>query len=155
MNTMMLLDICLVIHLAGLTVMAGTVVSEYVVFRTFSKRLEQQGVVSTGLIDLAERFPAILGIGAAALILSGIGLFAITHGAFSHQLWFQVKMLLIVALVLNGFIFGGKYRRRLKEGIAANDTARIKSAAIGIQRFCLGQVALFLMIIILAVFKFN
>lgn len=152
---MMLLDVCLVAHLVGLALMAGTTVSELLVFRTFSGRFEREGVVSSGLVDLAARFPALLGIGAATLILSGIGLFVITHGAFTFQLWFQVKMLLIAGLALNGFITGGRYERRLKDGIKVNESVQIKSAAIGLQRFCLMQIGLFLLIIILAVFKFN
>ena len=155
MNTVILLQTCLVIHLAGLTLIAGTVISEYVVFRTFLRRFEQEGIVSAGLVDLAARFPAMLAAGAGALILSGIGLFALTGGTFGHQLWFQVKMLLIVALVLNGLLAGGKYERRLKEGITTNKSAQIKNAAIGLKRFCLAQAALFLVIIVLAVFKFN
>ena len=150
-----LLQVCLVIHLAGLTLMAGTIVSEYVVFSTFSKRFQRDGVISAGLVDLAARFPAVLGIGASALILSGTGLFIVTLGAFGHQLWFQVKILLIVTLVLNGFLIGGKYDRRLKEGIRVNKPIEIRSAVVGIRRFCLVQMAVFLVIIILAVFKFN
>lgn len=150
-----LLQVCLVIHLAGLTLMAGTIVSEYVVFSTFSKRFQRDGVISAGLVDLAARFPAVLGIGASALILSGTGLFIVTQGAFGHQLWFQVKILLIVTLVLNGFLIGGKYDRRLKEGIRVNKPIEIRSAVVGIRRFCLVQMAVFLVIIILAVFKFN
>ena len=150
-----LLQVCLVIHLAGLTLMAGTIVSEYVVFSTFSKRFQRDGVISAGLVDLAARFPAVLGIGASALILSGTGLFIVTQGAFGHQLWFQVKILLIVTLVLNGFLIGGKYDRRLKEGIRMNEPIEIRSAVVGIRRFCLVQLAVFLVIIILAVFKFN
>jgi hypothetical protein len=150
-----LLQVCLVIHLAGLTLMAGAIVSEYVVFSTFSKRFQRDGVISAGLVELAARFPAVLGIGAGALILSGTGLFIVTQGAFGHQLWFQVKILLIVTLVLNGFLIGGKYDRRLKEGIRVNEPIEIRSAVTGIRRFCLIQITVFLVIIILAVFKFN
>jgi uncharacterized membrane protein SirB2 len=152
---MILLQVCLVVHLAGLALMAGTTVSELIVFRAFSKRLGKDGVASSSLLDLAAGFPMMLGIGAGALILSGIGLMAVTHGAFTHQLWFQVKMLLIVAIILNGFITGGKHERRLKEGIRTNTPDMIKSAATNLQHFSMTQMALFLVIIILAVFKFN
>lgn len=155
MNTMTLLQVCLVIHLAGLALMAGTIVTEYIVYQILSTRFERQGFASEGLADLAARFPAMLGIGAGALILSGIGLFILTQGAFGHQLWFQVKILLIVTLVLNGFLVGGKYERKLKDAITANKSDQVKRAAIGLRRFCLIQATLFLIIIILAVFKFN
>jgi len=152
---MILLQVCLVIHLAGLALLAGTIVSELVVFRTFSIRFERDGVVSAGLVDLAARFPVVKAIGGGALILSGIGLFTVTQGTFGHQLWFQVKMLLILGLVINGFITGSKLERRLKEGIRTNESSLLKSAAINLQRFCMTELGLILVIIVLAVFKFN
>jgi uncharacterized membrane protein SirB2 len=158
MNTMILLQILLVVHLSGLALMAGTTVVDTVTFRFFSKSFEKQRERSITLLALMGKLEALLGIGAALLILSGTGLLIITHGAFAHQIWFKIKLALILTLILNGFIIGGRQKSKLKASINKNSPTfdvQTKQAIRLIKIFYLAQMGLFLTIIFLSVFKYN
>jgi uncharacterized membrane protein SirB2 len=155
---MILLQILLVVHLTGLALMAGITVVDTVTFRFFSKSFEKERERSLNLLALMEKLDALLGIGAALLILSGTGLLIITHGAFVHQIWFKIKLALILTLILNGFIVGGRQKSKLKTSINENSPAfdvQTKQAIRNIKIFYLVQMGLFLTIIFLSVFKYN
>jgi len=104
------------------------------------------------------KLPGIIGVGVAVLILSGIGMMALTHGVFGEQLWFRIKFGIVILLILNGLIIGrrqgGKLRRILAVSglILTAEVSRIKSR---LNRFYLLQLLLLLIIIFLSVFKFN
>jgi len=158
MNTMILLQILLVVHLTGLALMAGTTVVDTVTFRFFSKSFEKERERSLNLLTLMGKLEALLGIGAALLILSGTGLLIITHGAFIHQIWFKIKLGLILTLILNGFIVGGRQKSKLNSSINGSRPAfdvQTKQAIRNIKIFYLAQMGLFLTIIFLSVFKYN
>ena len=158
MNAMIFLQILLVVHLSGLALMAGTTVVDTVTFRFFSKSLEKQRERSLSLLALMGKLEALLGIGAALLILSGTGLLIITHGAFVHQIWFKIKLALILTLILNGFIVGGRQKSKLKTGINGTGPTfdiQTNQAIRNIKMFYMAQMGLFLTIIFLSVFKYN
>lgn len=153
MNSMTLLNIFLITHLTGLALMAGTTVADTVTFNTFSKSLQIDGKPLLTLLTLMDKFSALLGIGAALLIISGTGMMIITHGAFAHQIWFKIKLALILTLILNGFLVGGRQKSKLKKSL---DIGEHTTTAIGnIKLFFLAQMGLFLTIILLSIFKFN
>ena len=158
MNTLILLQISIILHLVGLTLMAGTTVAEYITFNTFSKLFDKNRERSLSLLELLKKLSGLLGIGAALLILSGIGLFIITNGVFIHQLWFRIKLLLIGILILNGFLVGSRQESKLKTGI--NETGehgneQITKAMRNLRIFYRVQMGIFFIIIVLAVFKFS
>ena len=150
---MMLLNICLIIHLSGLALMLGTTIAETVTFNVFSKSFKKDALPSLNLLALMDKFSALLGIGAAFLILSGTGMMIITHGAFAHQIWFKIKLALILTLVLNGFLAGTRLKSKLERQIKERDQA------IGtinrIKLFFLTQMTLFFTIILLRIVKFS
>jgi uncharacterized membrane protein len=150
---MTLLNIFLIIHLIGLALMAGTTVADTVTFNTFSKSFQKEGMPSLTLLALMEKFSALLGIGAALLIISGTGMMIITHGAFAHQIWFKIKLAVILTLILNGFLVGGRQKSKLKKSMDSGDYAC--NAISNIKLFFLAQMGLFLTIISLSIFKFN
>lgn len=153
MNTMILLNIFLITHLTGLALMAGTTVADTVTFNTFSKSFRNDRTPSATLLALMDKFSVLLGIGAALLIISGTGMMIITHGAFAHQIWFKIKLALILTLILNGFLVGGRQKSYLKRCL---DTGKEAQRAIGnIKLFYLAQMGLFLTIILLSIFKFS
>jgi len=158
MNTFILLQICLVAHLTGLTLMAGTTISEYITFKTFRKMSDPREEKALSLLHLIKKLSALLGIGAALLILSGTGLFIITGGAFIHQFWFKVKLILIAVLILNGFLVGGKQESKLKTGISENSghfNEQLSKAISKLNMFYKVQMGIFLIIIVLSIFKFS
>lgn len=158
MNTLILLQIFLILHLTGLTLMAGTTVADYITFKTFSGRMEAEKEAPIQLLELMAKLSILLGIGAALLVTSGVGLMFCTAGVFAHMIWFKIKMTLLLLLVLNGFLVKARQESKLKKHITGNTLSlseEVKSALRGLKIFYLVQMGGFLAIIILAVFKFN
>jgi len=158
MNTLILMQGLLIMHLSGLTVLAGTTVADYVTFRTFSKQFKTLGEPSHSLLNLMSRLAIVLAIGGGLLLVSGVGLMAVTHGVFMHQLWFKIKLALILILVLNGFLIGNGQVAKLKKGLKQSSALKdqlVKGTIVRLNIFYLLQLAIFLFIIILAVFKIN
>jgi len=158
MNTFILLQICLVVHLTGLTLMAGTTVSEYITLKAFSKMLFTGDEKAMSLLLLMKKLSVFLGLGVALLILSGTGLFIITGGAFIHQFWFKVKLILIVVLILNGFLVGGRQESRLMNSINENGgkvNEQLSKAISNLSMFYKVQMGIFFLIIMLSIFKFS
>lgn len=158
MNTLILLQICLVVHLVGLALMAGTTAAEYITFKTFRKTPDNEKDKAMGLLKLMEKLSSLMSLGAALLVISGTGLLVITGGVFFHQFWFKVKLVLIVMLILNGFLVGGRQHTKLKKGMSENGgyfTSQLEVAISKLRVFYGVQMAIFCTIIVLAVFKFN
>jgi uncharacterized membrane protein len=158
MNLQILLQTLLVLHLSGLVIMAGTTVVDYSVFKTFWKQIDRGEPRSAGLMEAASKFSRLIGIGAALLILTGIGMMAITHGAFGEQLWFRIKFGLVIILILNGILAGRRQALKLGTVIENSGTTLAAEAFViraRLSRFYLVQLCLFLLIVFLSVFKFN
>jgi uncharacterized membrane protein len=148
----------LTLHLAALTVMAGTTLIDYIAYQTFWKLFDQKNEVPVDLLQLMNKLPRFLGIGAAVIIATGIGMMVLTHGVYGEQLWFRIKFGLVVLIILNGLLVGRgqgmKLRKLLNEDIA-DLTGRIGRVRVTLNRFHIMQLAMFLAIIFLSVFKFN
>jgi uncharacterized membrane protein SirB2 len=154
MNTGTYLLLLLTLHLAGLVIMAGTTIVDYVVFRAFLKLPDGQRQV----VVVTAKFSRLIGIGAALLILTGIGMMFLTNGAFGEQRWFRIKFALVLILIANGLIVGrrqgSKFRGLMAEYSSAqkpNFLALVKT----LNRFYLAQLTIFSAIVFLSVFKFN
>ncbi|WP_460983819.1 DUF2214 family protein [Spirosoma fluminis] len=148
----------LVMHLSGLVLMAGTTVTELVVFRTFINLLKTNGKASVGLLRLMSGLGTILLAGGVLLVLSGTGLMIITEGVFLHQLWLQIKLGLILLLPLNGLLVGSPQMKTLTNNLSAEGvvlSSPITPAVTKLNRFHTVQTLVFLAIIILAVCKFD
>ncbi|NOW97146.1 putative membrane protein SirB2 [Mucilaginibacter sp. SG564] len=148
----------LVLHLSGLVMMAGTTVVDYSVFKTFWKQIDQGNSNPAGLMESTSNSSRLIGIGAALLVLTGIGMMAITHGVFGEQLWFRIKFGLVIILILNGILTGRRQGTKLRNAVANSGAILIAEAFVlreRLNRFFLLQLCLFLLIVFLSVFKFN
>ena|SRR5713226_5470832 len=150
----------LVGHIVGLTLMAGTTVSDYIVFRQFWKQVpidRSKGIVIQRAVS---RFPLLFGIGFIFLVISGVTMMAITHGVFGEQIWFRIKFALIIIIIINGLAFGRrqgvKLKRYLSEELPGiNGEQNLLRIKRNLGLFHLLQIALFILIYVLSVFKFN
>lgn len=151
-------QLLLVLHLSGLTLMAGTIVTAFFTFRAFVNRLKIKSEGSTELLKLLLNLAPIKGIGGILLILSGIGLTLITRGVFLHMLWLQLKLFLVMLLALNEILIGNRQLKNLKTAFfenIPNGSTVIKTTVSKITVFYTVQILLFLVIIVMAVFKFS
>ena len=156
MNTFRLLQLLLVIHFAGFTLMAGTTVVNFVAFKRLSNAMTEQ-------IDAVHYyfkhkkifdFSGLLILGAILLISSGLGLLLLTR--VYGQLWFEVKMGIVAVLISNGFLFGSRQEQRIKQLLDAPDGQshlRLGTPVTNLRIFYAIQLFLFLAIILLSVAK--
>ncbi|MFA6084592.1 hypothetical protein [Mucilaginibacter sp.] len=158
MNTQTLLPALLTLHLTGLILMAGTTVIDYVTFSTFWKQFQVNQTKSLVLLEATSKFARINGIGAALLILTGIGMMALTHGIFGEQLWFRIKFALVIIIILNALLVSRRQSLKLRKHITdTGSTAleEINKAKANLYRFYFSQFLLLFLVIFLSVFKFN
>lgn len=159
MDPMTLRQLLLVMHLAGLVLMAGTTVTDFIVFRTFKSLYKSKGVASEGLLQLMSGLGVILLVGGILLVLSGIGLMSITGGVYLHQLWFKLKLLLILLLPINGMLVGSpqmkKLRNLLYDPVMETALTIAKPIMTKLNMYHTFQSMVFLAIIVLAIFKVN
>ena len=158
MNSFNLLQTFLVLHLTGLILMAGTTFVDYITFKTFWKQFGLDRERSLGLLEATGKFSRLIGIGAALLIVTGIGMMAITKGVFGEQLWFRIKFALVIVIIANALLNGRRLGLKLRKTVAdggVNATLQTESFRTRLNWFHLIQLVVFLAIIFLSVFKFN
>jgi uncharacterized membrane protein SirB2 len=150
----------LVLHICGLALWSGTTVTEYVLFKQFWKIYvgnKEKGVITYQLI---RRLPSLGRAGMGLLLLSGITMFLATDGVFGAQIWFQVKMILVLIAIINALVPGRRLGRALRnllndEASGNNDLLQFEVVRRRIRFFHIVQMSIFLVIFICSIFKFN
>jgi uncharacterized membrane protein SirB2 len=157
MNTAFLFPLFLTLHLTALTVLAGTTLIDFISYQTFWKVLDQDRQRSVGLLLAMNKFALLLRISAPTLILSGIGMMALTHGVFGEQLWFRIKFFLVVLLIANGLLTGRRQGLKLRKALSTDtlDMTPISQIKATLKRFHIIQLVIIFAIIFLSAFKFN
>ncbi|NCD69113.1 hypothetical protein [Mucilaginibacter agri] len=157
MNSSLFYPSLLVLHLIGLTLMAGTTVVNAVSLRSYWKLLNADKQQANAVLQLVTKLARPIGIGAALLIFTGLGLMILTHGAFGEQTWFRIKFALVIVLIANTLLFGRRQIGRLvkKVDILVHQADETESIRRNIAVFHSIQFLIFFVIIILSVFKFN
>ena len=153
MNTLRLLQFLLVIHLTGLTLMAGTDAVNFVAFKKLSNSLYEDHTAVKFYLKKLFGLSILLPMGGILLISSGVGLLIITHTY--GQLWFQLKMGVIVALISNGFLFGARQEKKIKQMLNAadNQVLQLEQPLGNLKIFYAIQLTLYALAVILAVTK--
>ncbi|GAA0564457.1 hypothetical protein [Chitinophaga japonensis] len=148
----------LLVHITGLTLLGGTVLIGYMMERRFWKLYGPDRSKALVVHDLGAKLGPIAAIGGALLILSGILLVMQTKGAFAEQLWFRVKMMLVLVLIVMSAVTG-RQRKKTSAVITADTTEKSTATLARLERnitvYYLVQLAVVLAIFVLGVFKFN
>lgn len=158
MNSSVFYPSFLILHLVGLTLMAGTTIIDFVGHHTYWKMQQHDQARAAGVLQLLSKFSRFIGIGAALLIFTGIGMMAVTHGVFGEQTWFRVKFGIVIVLIANSLFIGRRQAlklRKLVDDHPADLIQKIAQVRINLNRFYILQLILFFSIIFLSVFKFN
>jgi uncharacterized membrane protein SirB2 len=158
MSTSSLLNLSLLFHIIGLVAVAGSNLVGYVLQGQFWKQYEQDSEKGMAVMKASSKLPAVMGIGFLVILLSGISLVAITHGAYAQQFWFRVKMVVLVCIIINGVVFGRRNDNQLKKLVTENangNDAALRSVRSRVNTFYLIQIVLLLTIFTLSVFKFS
>ena len=159
MSTTTIFHVSLVLHIIGITMMAGTTLADAITYRQFWKYLQIDKQKAILINSVATKFPRFIGIGAGLLILSGVSMVASLHGVVAEQIWFRIKMTLVLLAILNGLLIARPQALKLKKLLASdmidnnsNEFSTIKKRITVILTI---QLILLLMIFILSVFRFD
>lgn len=148
----------LTLHIIGLVLMAGTIVIESVNYTFFWNLAGKDQQQAAGVLAVTAKTARLTGMGAGLLILSGIGMIAMTHGVTSAQLWFKIKMVLVILLILNGILNGNRISARLRniagsQGLDEKD--QLQQLKGKLKTFYLLQLLILFGIVFLAAYKFG
>jgi uncharacterized membrane protein SirB2 len=158
MNSSIFYSTFLILHLVGLTIMAGTTLIDLIGYQTYWKYHDHNKERSDAILQLLAKFARPVGIGAALLIFSGLGMMVLTHGILGEQIWFRIKFGLVIILIANNLLFGRRQGAALRKAASVNEASpdwKVNKIKKNMNLFHFGQLLIFLVIIFLSVFKFN
>jgi hypothetical protein len=164
-----LYQIALITHIVGITLMAGTTLVEYLLTKHFWKQYVSDRSRAITSHEDGFNFHLLVNIGIILLILSGVTMLVIFQSVFAKQIWFQIKIGLIIVIAINGSLVGRRQDMKLKQLMSLEklnfhqddslgqeyrkeDLMRVKHR---LDLFYISQLIMFLTIFTLSVFKFN
>jgi hypothetical protein len=151
-----LYHIALITHIVGITIMAGTTLVEYLLSKHFWKLYSSDRSRAITSNEDGFNFHLLVDIGVVLVILSGVTMLIIFQGVFAKQIWFQIKIGLIIIIAINGSVVGRRQDVKLKRLISQEnrkeDLMKVKHR---LDLFYNSQLCMFLIIFTLSVFKFN
>jgi len=157
MTSLGFLQTLLVLHITGFTMMAGTVLADFTVFRRTSRYLIADKQKAVAILEGSAGFVVLISAGALLLITTGIGMVIVFKGAVASMLWFRIKMVLVILVVLNGAVLARRTMLKLRGTLLLN-TNETDSQVTDLKRrlgyIYISQLILFLTIFILSVLKF-
>jgi len=134
--------------------MAGTDAVSFVAFKKLSSSLDEDQAAVKYYFKKLLGLSSLLPLGGILLLSSGVGLLIITHAY--GQLWFQLKMGVVLALVSNGFLFGARQEQKIKQILNGPDNQihlQLRHLLANLRIFYAIQVTLYLLAVIFAVIK--
>lgn len=153
----MLFPTALLFHITGICLMAGATVADFILSRRFwalYARDRQQGIQAK---KISDQLPRLIIAGIILILLSGVGMMAATNGLFGTMLWFRIKIVLVVLVILNGVLNGRRLGVKLNKLLALQPINELSLQQVRkkINLFYVSQLALFFIIFLLSAFKFN
>lgn len=156
MSSQTFLQLDLVLHITGFTMMAGTVLAWFAVYRRLDKYILVDKPRALTTLDSISSFPRLVGIGAALLITSGIAMVIIFKGTVAQMIWFKIKMVLVLLILLNGALIlqrgGNKLKHLLQSSTPSNTAITVLKSRLNIANTI--QLFFFLTVFILSIFRF-
>lgn len=134
--------------------MAGTDAISFVAFKKLSNSLDEDQAAVKYYFKKLLGLSSLLPLGGILLISSGVGLLIISHAY--GQLWFQLKMGVVVALISNGFLFGTRQELKIKQMLSMPDGQthlQLRQPLANLRLFYAIQLTLYGLVVILAVTK--
>ena len=148
------------LHMVGIATMAGTTLVDFFCYSRFWKLYPSGKEKAATLLPVLSAFRFLFAGGFLLLLISGVGMVALSHGLFAEQRWFRIKMGIIVLILINGAVYGRRVATKLRNTIDADiagvDVTAARTALKARLRVVhMLQLLLFLAIFVLSVYKFN
>jgi len=157
MTSQAFLNLDLVLHITGFTMMAGTILADFAVSRRLDKYILSDRPKAITILDTTAGFGRLIGIGAGLLILTGLGMVSIFKGGVTQMLWFKIKMVLVLLVILNGTLIlqrGSKSLRTLLLSDDPRSNPRISALKARLTIFHSLELLLFFIIFVLSILRF-
>ena len=150
----------LVLHIIGLSAMAGTALVDFICYSRFWRQYPGGKEKAAAVLPILSIFRFIFAGGFLLLLISGISMVALSHGLYAEQLWFRIKMGIILLALLNGAVVGSRVASKIRKVIAAdiagaNVEASRESLRGRLRMVHMLQLLFFVTIFVLSVYKFN
>jgi hypothetical protein len=160
MKTETLYHIALVMHITGLTMIAGTTLVDYTIFKQFWKKFAADKQKGMAVMEAVSKLPMLFGIGFILIIVSGVYMMYVTNGAFGEQAWFRIKFGLIILIIINGLAIGRRQGVKLRKVLSEETTdgsvdGRLLNIKNNLSLFHISQIVMLVTIFVLSVFKFD
>jgi uncharacterized membrane protein SirB2 len=150
----------LVAHIIGLTMVAGTMLVEYITTRYFWQQYAVDKRNGIAIQHAISKFQFLPGVGLFLLIISGVGMMAVTRGVFGEQVWFRIKFGLVIVIIINSLAVGRRLGLKLRKLLQAEDSitnpdAKLLKIKNSLSWFHIIQITLLIIVFVLSTFKFN
>jgi len=157
MNTQTFINVDLVLHITGFTIMAGSILAQFVVNQRANRYLLTDKARAVTILDSVAVFPRLMGLGGAMLLVTGIAMLSVFREAVGGMLWFKIKMAIVLLIVIIGVAVlrrnGARLMALLEKADTHNDAA-ILVVKRRLNLFLGIELLLFLTVFFLSVFKF-
>ena len=152
---MILFNSSLVIHIAGIVLIAGITLAGYILAAQVWRFIETGRSKSIALHSVALGMERLVAIGGMITIASGITMVIALHGVVVSQTWFRVKMVLVLIIILNAAIFAKRQNKKLQQNLTTEATVgSFTSLRKRLNTYYIIQAILLLCIFVLSVFRF-
>ena len=160
MSIQNLFHVGLFLHIVGLTTVAGVTLAGYITSRQFWIQYTQDKQKGFAVMQAIARLPVMAGAGLLLMILSGVMMLTAIGGHYGQQLWFRIKMIVVIIIITSSIFLKRRLERRLRRWVLddmthGDMTPQIGNLARKIAYVQLFLLSLFIIIFILSVFKFT
>jgi hypothetical protein len=152
----MLYQIFKFIHISGFILGIGVILSTTIAFTHFWNLYyvnKDQGIASFKAFSNVQKFGM---IGLLLVLVGGITMLGIAKWSYVDLRWFQIKLVLVVLMLVNGFTLGRTSTLQLQEFLknASTDVEVARALQSKIRLFQIIQISIFATIILVSVFRF-
>ncbi|HWB91302.1 MAG TPA: hypothetical protein VG605_05600 [Puia sp.] len=157
MTTISFLPLGLVLHISGITMMAGTIFAGFLTNLQLWKCLPDEKDRALTIFRVTSRFRVAQAVGGLLIIVGGVMMMLAVHGAFMHQTWFKIKLAILAFLILNMIVLERPAARQLKQMLYRDrlDAAVMVATMRRTMTFYLLQLGIFVLIFVISAYKFN
>lgn len=135
--------------------MAGTTLIDTIMFKQFWKQYTINPANATVILQATAKVAVLFAVGFLLLLLSGVTIMLLTNGIYGEQLWFKIKMMLVIVAILNGLLLGRRTGLQIRRSVAGEDTGRLQALKKRLTLFHISQLTILTAIFVMGVFKFN
>lgn len=154
-----LFSIGLFIHIIGITLIAGGSIGGLIMETHLWKLIRQSPENVSVMGPLMSKYPLIIQVGTLLMLISGLMMLRALGWIIASEGWFIIKMILVVALVLNGILVAkpnGKKIRVLIPQLIQGKPVHVELQLVRRKMiaFHISEMTMLVIVYLLAVFRF-